>query len=205
MNRGIRVLWGAAAFAFAVALSGCIAAPQPVVTRLPTDGSASVAPTPSPATTSPVMAAPSPLPTTQPAPTATSSTSPLGDGVTDCGGRSITLAGSTGTFRIAGDCPDVRVEGNGVLLEASSARVGKVVVSGDRIEMRFSDVAGVTVQGNDITTFAVSAGSVVIRGDRNRVDASGSIASVLLAGNDNVVTSPRTGAVDDQGQRNTVG
>lgn len=196
------MLWGAAVCA--VVLTGCAAAPEPVVTRLPTDGTATT-PTPTATPTGSRTPTPATVVTAPPVASATPSAVPVEEGLLDCGGSSVTLAGSAQTFRITGDCPDLRVEGNGVLVVATSARVGTVIVSGDRMELQFGDVGGVTVQGNDITTLAGGLGSGVVRGDRNRIEASRSIAGVVLAGNDNTVTAPTIGSVDDQGQRNTIG
>lgn len=205
--RRIRGLWGAAAVMAALVLTGCMAAPQPVVTRLPTDDSArsTAEPTATPAATTTPAQTTAPIPAVTPAaPSVAPSSDPAAEGALDCGGSTITLAGNTQTFRITGDCPDLRVEGNGVLVQGTGARVGAVTVSGDRIELQLGVIGGVTVQGNDITTLVTSVGTAVVRGDRNRVEASASIGSALVVGNENVVTSPRTGTVDDQGQRNTV-
>jgi hypothetical protein len=90
-----------------------------------------------------------------------------------------------------------------VTVDAASAVVGSVTVSGDRIRVDAEAVGDVTVQGNDVTVNAASTQVLTIRGDRNTVTAPGGSTRVLLSGNDNVVLAPSPDVVDE-GQRNTV-
>jgi hypothetical protein len=193
MTTRARILTGAIALAAALAFAGCGGAPGSTVTRLPSDV----------ATTAPASASPSPSVTTADAPSPSATPVAPADGTIDCADGEQALAGSSQTFVLAGECPAVRIEGNAVTVDATTAVVGSVTVSGDRIRLDAQAVGDVTVQGNDVTVNAASTQALTVRGDRNTVTAPGGSTRVLLSGNDNVIAAPTSDVVDD-GQRNTV-
>ncbi|MFG6401649.1 MULTISPECIES: DUF3060 domain-containing protein [unclassified Microbacterium] len=195
MRTRVRALSVAMAALVALALAGCVASPQPVVTRLPTDGpTVSASPTPTP-TASPTVTA-TVRPTTTPSPLAP-------EGASDCGGVAATVGGSSQALTITGSCPDLRIEGNAISVDAATAEVGVVTVSGNRITVTIGALTELTVEGNDITVTADQVQSIVVRGDRNVVTATGS-GEVLVAGNDNAITAAPTGTITDEGQRNGI-
>lgn len=170
-------------------LAGCGAQPAPIVTRLPTDAAR---PIPS--------ESPSASPTA--APSATS-----GDprGVQDCAGSPVVLTPGAATFTLGGDCPDVQVLGNDLVVDLTAADVDTLTVAGDRVSATIGDADAVTLQGNDSRITAAEIDVLVVRGDRNAVTAADSIDSVTVQGNDNTVLGVDDDAASsDEGTRNTI-
>lgn len=192
MSPRTRASLGAAVLTAALALAGCFAAPEPVVVRLPSDGTSSARSTPTVTPLATTTSAPAPEPV-DPA-----------EGVLDCAGAPVELAGNAQTRVITGDCPLVRVAGTAITVDATSAVVGEVTLSGDRLRLDARSIGDLTVEGNDDTVNAASTGAIVIRGARNTVTAPEGSASIRIAGNDNVVNAT-SGEVVIEGQGNTVG
>jgi hypothetical protein len=198
MRMRARRLAAALALVSALFVAGCSAVPQPVVTRLPSDGPPSASGTPS------VSASPSASGAPTAAATATSTPSSSADDADDCAGRERTISESGRTVVLTGQCPLVRIEGNAVTVDARGASVGAVAVAGDRITLAAGAIGDATVDGNDASLDVASIGALTIRGDRNTVTAPGGGGDLVVAGNDNTVTAPVSNVTVD-GQRNRIG
>ena len=181
-----------AAVLAALLLSGCnVIAEEPRATRLPSDARTD-SPVPSaPSAPSPSVVTPSP-----------STPSVTGDAL-DCGGRPVQVTAGAASV-LVGDCPEIEVQGSGLVLDARDAAVGILRLSGDRIVATAGVVGQVVLAGNDIALTADEISSLTVRGDRNTVAVSGTAAGVLVQGNDNTVAGD-VSQLDDQGARNTVG
>lgn len=197
-TRGIRTIVLVGAVTAMLALTGCGIEADPVVTRLPSDGSGHATTAPSTPTSASTPTAPAPIAT----PTANSPVASAGD----CGGAPITLTAGSETLALSGDCPDVQVQGSALVVDTSNASVGALSVSGDRIQLNIGAAASLTVLGNDAVVSATTLGTLTLRGDRNAVVVGGALASVGFEGNDNSVrANGGVASVNDAGARNAVG
>lgn len=191
-------------------LTGCtvVAAPRPIETRLPPgfDGRSVTSPAPS---STPVMEA-SIAPTADATPTddatPTGGASPRADALSCGEGGNQAVSGAEQTFRITGTCEEVTIAGSGITVDGSSATVGTLRISGDRIRVQIASGDAVVVQGNDGTvTSAAGIGRVEISGDRTTTEAAAAISSVTLRGQDNVVRSGSgVGSVVVEGSGNSI-
>lgn len=174
----------------AMLLAGCTASPSPVVTRLPTDASRPL-PSDTPRASAPASANPGPAVT---------------GGRQGCGGAPVVLTPGSASWMLSGDCPDVRVSGNDLVVDLTAADVDALSIAGDRITASLDDADAVTVAGNDVVITADEIDALVVRGDRNAITATDSIDSVVVQGNDNAVRgADHSGQVSDEGARNTFG
>lgn len=203
----IRRLFPAATgvIALVAVLSACAPTPEPVETRLPPGLSASSAP-PTAAAPSPSIVTVSPAPVTSATPSAPATGAD--DGVLSCGdGGSQTVSGAEQTFRVTGTCAELAVSGSALTVDASSARIGTLRISGDRARVDATAIDTLVLQGNDgSVTSAGAIGSADVSGDRASITAGGAISSVTARGQDNVVRATGgVGAVTVEGRGNQIG
>lgn len=191
MGRARGIFGGAGTVLLAMGLAGCSLLPQPIVTRLP---EAPVSVSPEPTGTAATGGTPSPA--------ATASTP---EGVADCGGAAYTVTSGSSATVIVGDCPELRVEGSDLAVDASGASVGSLDTSGDRISVRAADLGQLTIQGNGVAVTAATVGALTASGDGNEVTVSGDVGSATVRGNGNTVSAARVGAVVLEGSNNSIG
>lgn len=175
--------------AVAVLVACTVLAPQPRLTRLPSDA---------PESQTSLSASPSAVPEGTPLPI------PGPEAAGGCDGRPVVLTAGSPTLTISGDCPDVQVQGTDLAIDARAASVQTLLIAGDRVSVRAGGVGTLTIRGNDTVVSAAGIDALVVNGDRNAVVAAGGVDSVVVQGNDNTVR----GSVDrisDQGGRNSVG
>lgn len=122
------------------------------------------------------------------APGSTPTSTSNADGeITYCAGVTISIPDGAGVYRLAGECPEVHINGNDLRVDATNAEVGIVDISGDRNVFDAATLPGVTLHGQDNQVSASDVGSLDVNGDRNVVESAGSIASVAVHGNDNSI------------------
>ncbi|MDQ1076751.1 hypothetical protein QE406_002997 [Microbacterium testaceum] len=130
-----------------------------------------------------------------------------GDGVTCADGESASISGSEKTVRVEGACAALSVSGSALTVDATAARIGSLMIAGDRVRVDAAEIGAVSVQGNDGAISSAGAiGSVDLSGDRTRVTAGGAISSVAVRGQNNTVTAG--GGVGDrvvEGRDNQIG
>lgn len=193
MGWGRRLTCAATIGMLVTTIAACTAiSPRPVVTRLPDDAGA----TPAPSTT------------TQDSPSssrAPSSTDAAGDGTIDCAGAPLTVTVGSGVATVVGDCPELRVEGSGLELDASAAQVAALATGGDGISVRIGVVASVTVQGNHTVVEGGEIAALLVSGDDNGVSTTGDIDSATVSGNGNTVRAARVSSVAVSGSGNSIG
>ncbi|MDR6198222.1 hypothetical protein QE374_000131 [Microbacterium sp. SORGH_AS428] len=143
---------------------------------------------------------PAPARSTTPAPTAPS---PGVDGRLVCGSGTTEISGADQDFVLSGECGSVMIGGTALRVDATQATLGVVQLSGDRNDLRASDIADLSVGGQDNTVDAGTLSTVTLNGDRNSLTTAG-FSALILSGNDNTVRAASQGAVTDNGQRNTV-
>jgi hypothetical protein len=105
---------------------------------------------------------------------------------------------------VLGECGTVTLEGTGIDLTFTS--IATLVLRGDRADLLGGQLGSVELQGqgNDISVESVR--SLRIRGEGNTVLANGAIGSVVVDGNENVVTSGEgIDSVIDNGLLNEIG
>jgi len=175
--------------AAAAVVTGCGVVAGPRQTVLPEPPSAAP-PASSPAPTRPMTPAPS-------------APSPATDGQLVCGSGTTEISGADQDFVLAGECASVMIGGTGLRVDATRATLGVVQLSGDRNDLRTSDISDLSVGGQDNTVDAGTLSTVSLNGDRNSLTAAG-FGALIVSGNDNTVRADRQGAVTDNGQRNTV-
>ncbi len=180
---------GALALVAAVLLSACAPAPEPRITRLPSDGAGHATSAPSATSAPPAPPAPSP---SEGDPTVAE----------DCDGRSLLLTSGSPSLAFSGECAEVRVEGSDLVVTGAGASVAVLELAGDRIVLSVGGAGALVITGNDTAITAGDVSQLTIRGDRNEVTAD-SITGLSLQGNDNTVRGAGS-LVDDQGARNRV-
>lgn len=179
-----------------VALVGCAVSPQPAVTRLPpgmgdagTQPTATV-PSPSVVPASPSSASTRPVSSAPPSSNDTVNGGADGGPVTCAEGESGSISGSEQTVRVEGACAQLTVSGSALTIDAGAARIGSLVIAGDRVRVDAAEITTLSVQGNDGSISAAgSIGSVDLSGDRTRVIAGGAISSVAVRGQNNTVSA----------------
>jgi hypothetical protein len=119
---------------------------------------------------------------------------------TDCAGQPVVLAHHRSEFRLTGDCPSVRVEGND--MDVLARDIGTLTVVGRGNEVRASAVTSATLQGRGNEIAARSVGELVIIGNSNDAEVRGPIDSVVVDGSRNDVTGRPLGAVVNNGRFN---
>jgi hypothetical protein len=119
------------------------------------------------------------------------SPSPGEVGAVECGdGAASTVAGADQTFRVTGICTELTIVGTGLTVDASSATIGTLWISGDRISVRFPAAGDVIVEGDDAALIAAAGiERLQIDGDRTTTEATTGIPSVSVRGRDNTVRS----------------
>ncbi|MDD7929777.1 DUF3060 domain-containing protein [Microbacterium thalli] len=187
MRRAL-VWFGAVGVVFA--LTACVPAddaPDRVVRpSAPSDASATA-----PAPVSPQPATPSSSPSTG------------GSDLSMCIAGVVALRGSDIDLSFTGECDRVEIEGAGLDVDLSDARVTTVVVRGDRVEVDLADVNTLEITGQAADIDADVIGSLSVAGDRNAIDGD-EISAVSVAGNDNRVHADRLGSVEQAGDRNDI-
>ena len=117
------------------------------------------------------------------------------------------MPASETTGRVEGSCATQSVSGSALTVDATAARIGSLVIAGDRVRVDAAEIGTISVQGNDgAISSAGSIGSVDLSGDRTRVTAVGAISSVAVRGQNNTVTAG--GGVGDrlgEGRANQIG
>lgn len=181
--------------AFAVAsvflLAGCIVLPGPRATVVPTTGPVSPLPTPTWETRAPT-----------PAPTVTVDPAPAPDAL--CVGGKAVLVGNDVSFAVTGDCAEVTIAGNRIVVKMDGA-ARTVLLQGSNNTVAIGEMGDTRIEGNDNSFVTGSIGSLQIAGDRMRIDADGAIGDVTVNGNDNALTASDYGAIEDNGGRNVFG
>lgn len=154
-------------------------------------------------------------PGTAPAPSSASATTPdVSPGATasaapeagdvSCVDGVLAIRGNDLDVSFAGECDLVRIEGAALDVDLERARIGRVVASGDRLEIDLGSVDSLEVTGQSADVDAVVVGALAVAGDRNTVEAD-EIGAVSVSGNDNRVEADRLGAVTQSGDRNAIG
>ncbi|UIN32051.1 DUF3060 domain-containing protein [Microbacterium binotii] len=175
--------------AAAAVLTGCGVVAGPRQTVLP-----------EPPNTAPsASSAPAGSPTSSP-----SAPSPGADGQQVlCGSGTTEISGADRDVALTGECVSVMIGGTGLRVDATQAALGVVQLSGDRNDLRASDISDLSVGGQDNVVDAGTLSTVSLNGDRNALTAAG-FGALVVSGNDNTVHADSQGAVTDNGQRNTV-
>jgi hypothetical protein len=122
----------------------------------------------------------------------------------DCGGATLIVTTETPSALVTGECPTLRVEGDGIQIDASGATIGTLSLAGDNIAIRTADLTTATLQGNQSTVVSNAIASLTVRGDGNGVTTVGDIDSVEVQGNGNVISAATVGTVDQSGERNEI-
>jgi hypothetical protein len=127
-------------------------------------------------------AVPEPSATSTPEPTA-STPPPEPEPEYDCDDLLINRPGNY----VLGECGSVTLEGTGIDLTFTS--IATLVIRGDRADLLGGELGSIEIngQGNDISVETIRG--LRIRGEGNTVLANGAIGSVVVDGNENVVTS----------------
>lgn len=160
---GARILTALAGLALtAVALAGC-------TSTFLLDGGTGVGPT------AEVTGTPSAAPTT------TAEPDPRPD--YDCDNLLINRPGNY----VIGDCGTVTVEGAGI--DLAFASIATLVVRGDGADLVGEDLGDVAIEGQRNSIDALSIGALQIRGEGNTVIVESTIDTVVVNGNENVVSA----------------
>lgn len=191
MHAPRRTLGVALAVASVFALAGCIALPGPRVTVVPTRGAVTPVPSPSWETLAPT-----------PAPTATVSPTSAPDAL--CVNGKAVLAGNDVVFSLTGDCADVTIAGNRIVVQMDGS-ADTVLLQGSNNDVAIGDMGDVRIEGNDNSFVSGVIGSMQIAGDRMRIDADGAIGDITVNGNDNTFSASGYGTIQDNGGRNVFG
>lgn len=101
----------------------------------------------------------------------------------DCGD---VLLNRPGNY-VLGECGTVTIEGTGIDLAFTS--VERLVIRGDRADILGGAVRALEIQGQGSDLELASVGELRIRGEGNSVIVEGTIDSVVVDGNENVVTA----------------
>lgn len=120
-----------------------------------------------------------------------------------CVDGAVAIRGSDADVSFSGECDRVQIEGDGLDVDLEDARIGAVVVRGDRIEVELGSVGSLDVTGQSADIDAETIGALTVAGDRNTVEAD-EIGSVTVSGNDNRVEATRLGASEQSGDRNDI-
>ena len=147
------------------------------------------------------VAEPQPTPTTSdeasPAPTA-EETAPAQE--YDCDDILINRPGNY----VLGDCGTVTLEGGGIDLAFGS--IATLVIRGDNADVLGDTLGDVEINGQRNEIGVASIDDLVIRGEDNAITVTGAIATVVIDGNENVVTAgDGIGSSVDNGLLNEVG
>lgn len=103
-----------------------------------------------------------------------------------------------------GDCGSVTVEGSGIDLAFSS--IATLIIRGDGADLVGDELGDVEIQGQRSDITVVSIRDLTIRGERNTVVADGTIGTVVVHGNENVVNATEgIGSQVDNGLLNEIG
>jgi hypothetical protein len=118
------------------------------------------------------------------APTATLRPTSTRGAIVDCTGRGMTLNQPNTVYRLSGNCGDLTVQGQGIVITMDSAR--SLTISGDRATVTADTLGLLSISGQDSSVTADTVGALTIRGDRNTV-RSDSIGPSSIAGHGDVV------------------
>jgi len=88
---------------------------------------------------------------------------------------------------VIGDCGTVTIEGAGI--DLGFASIASLVVRGDGADLVGDDIGVAEIQGQRNSIDALSIGKLTIRGEGNTVVADATIDSVVVNGNENVVSA----------------
>lgn len=127
-------------------------------------------------------AASEPAPTASATPAPDAST-PLSEPDYDCDHLLINRPGNY----VVGECGAVTLEGAGIDLSFTS--IATLVVRGDRADLVGGELGSVELQGEGNDISAESIDSLRLRGEGNTVLVGGAVGSVIVDGNENVVTA----------------
>jgi hypothetical protein len=106
---------------------------------------------------------------------------------------------------VLGDCGTVTVEGGGIDLAFTS--IATLVINGDGADIVGETLGSVEVEGQRVEVSAVSIEQLTIRGEQNTVVVETTIGTVVVNGNENVVTAGEgiSAPVVDNGLLNEIG
>ena len=109
-----------------------------------------------------------------------------------------------GTYQLDGRCPKVLVKANDVTID--SGDVVNLEITGDRVSVRALTTTTVVISGNSNSVDIDTLGDAQVTGDRNIVHSVGSLARIVVNGNDNKFTvEGGIDAVFDNGERTVIG
>jgi hypothetical protein len=145
-------------------------------------------------------AAPAPTQTTTPEPTE-SAAPPEPVEEFDCDDVLIDRPGNY----VLGECGTVTIEGGGVDLAFTS--IATLVINGDGADIVGETLGDVEIEGQRVEVSAISIEQLSIRGEQNTVVVETTIGTVVVNGNENVVTAGEgiSAPVVDNGLLNEIG
>jgi hypothetical protein len=139
-----------------------------------------------------------PTPTRSPSPIKTPTARPT----PGCVDRVISAAG---VYRID-NCENLTVAGSGI--KVTAAHLGTLTIMGDSLQIYAETIGALDVKGSLNTVQTNDGiGTIVVMGDRNMITCHASIGTVMVNGDDNTIRADGgvDGAVQNNGQRNTIG